>query len=78
MFQLIELAICIGCGCDDFHACTNPATGKPCFWLVVDRGESVGVCCGCDRYLERWNAGRRHLSTLATVKRHQITRDTVL
>jgi hypothetical protein len=78
MFQLIELAICIGCGCSDAHACTNPATGEPCSWLVVDRGLGVGVCSACDRYLEQWRAGRRHLSTLATVKRHKITRDSVL
>jgi hypothetical protein len=76
MFELVEIAICIGCGCDDMHACTNPSSGAPCWWLVVDRGLGRGVCCGCGRYLEQWNAGRRHLSTLAVVKHHEITRET--
>ena len=52
------IAKCIGCGCDDLHACW-----PGCHWLVVDRRAGRGVCSECpDRIrqfkpLERKNAG---------------------
>lgn len=51
------LAKCIGCGCDDLHACQT--FGEVCFWLVVDRGGGVGVCSHCSSELHRWRLGDR-------------------
>lgn len=42
------IATCIGCGCDDDHACD-----LGCSWLVVDRGVGLGVCSECS---SRWQA----------------------
>jgi hypothetical protein len=56
------LATCIGCGCDDLHACFDEAAGQPCHWLVVDRDEGLGVCSVCGEHLVRWQAGDREIA----------------
>ncbi len=56
------IAICIGCGCDDLHACWDDAVEAPCTWLAVDRAEGLGVCSVCHGHLERWNAGDRQIA----------------
>jgi hypothetical protein len=43
------LAVCIGCGCDDDHACE-----MGCYWLHVDYAHGVGVCSECSDQVERW------------------------
>ena len=53
------LAHCISCGCHDYAACQDEATGGPCSWLAVDRAEGLGVCSACPEALERWNKGDR-------------------
>lgn len=53
------IATCIACGCDDFHACQDSASGHACHWLAVDYGAGVGVCSCCPDTLIRWNAGDR-------------------
>lgn len=45
-------AACIGCGCDDFHACDGG-----CFWLRVDYAESLGVCSRCPEFEAQWDDG---------------------
>jgi hypothetical protein len=65
-------AVCIGCGCDDLHACVRgirsqlpmgatipPAKSKTCHWLRLDRGAGFGVCSACPGSVERWDAGDR-------------------
>lgn len=52
-------ATCIGCRCDDLHACESDSAGKPCHWLTVDRESGLGVCSECSEYLSRWHAGDR-------------------
>lgn len=54
------IAICIGCGCDDDHACRGG-----CSWLAVDRSDGLGVCSGCPQELPRWNHGKHRLSAKA-------------
>lgn len=44
------LAVCIGCGCDDDHAC-----GDGCYWLRVDYKRGAGVCSECANKLALWN-----------------------
>lgn len=44
-----DIATCIGCGCDDLHACV--AGGEPCRWLDVDRTRGLGVCSECPEHL---------------------------
>jgi hypothetical protein len=56
------LATCIGCGCDDLHACFDEAAGQPCSWLAVDYGAGLGVCSACPEHLERWQAGDRSIA----------------
>lgn len=53
----MAIATCIGCGCDDCHACVGD--DGPCSWLAVDYGIGRGVCSYCGKHLERWNAGDR-------------------
>lgn len=47
-----EIASCIGCGCDDFHACEDG-----CWWLRVDYAEGLGVCSECRSFVEQWDRG---------------------
>ncbi len=53
----MAIATCIGCGCDDFHACQDDH--GPCHWLAVDYNAGRGVCSCCEDQLARWNAGQR-------------------
>lgn len=46
-----KTATCIGCGCDDQHACDGG-----CHWLRVDYDKGVGVCSACDPFREAWDA----------------------
>lgn len=48
------LAHCIGCGCDDLHACSDR-----CWWLRVDYAAGVGVCSNCAAHVDRWDQGDR-------------------
>lgn len=50
-----EVAVCIGCGCDDNHAC-RPGS---CWWLQVDYSAGVGVCSNCGEFVNAWNSGVR-------------------
>lgn len=50
----MKVATCIGCGCDDLHACD-----LGCSWLRVDRKANLGVCSTCQRDVARWDAGDR-------------------
>ena len=65
----MTLASCIGCGCDDLHACVDDL--GPCSWIVVDRDAGRGVCSCCESHMERWNAGDRSVLMLVA----KITRD---
>lgn len=62
-FELLEKpSRCIGCGCDDFHACFDKKAGQPCYWLLVDRPSALGVCSACPDHVARWNAGDRRIA----------------
>lgn len=50
--------ICIGCGCEDLHACID-AHGRPCAWLRVDRVASQGVCSECTAFVFTWDIQER-------------------
>lgn len=62
--RLPGVAVCIGCGCDDMHACE-----EGCWWLRVDRDVQLGVCSSCEGDVARWDAGDRTLSESATAER---------
>lgn len=58
----MTIALCIGCGCDDLHACWDEQEGRPCHWLRVDRRAGLGVCSACgDELAAAWDAGDRTL-----------------
>lgn len=54
----MKTAICIGCGCDEDHAC--PGTHTPdigCWWLRFDAGTNTGVCSACEDLVKPWDNG---------------------
>jgi hypothetical protein len=55
---------CIGCGCDDNHACQD-LLGDPCGWLVKSRSGRLGVCTQCPATMRLWEAGKRNFSERA-------------
>lgn len=55
------VAKCIGCGCDDYHACHDEKAGHACYWLRVDRKDGRGVCSCCEGAIEAWDAGNREM-----------------
>lgn len=59
-------ANCIGCGCNDFHACETE--DGPCSWLEVDYAAGLGVCSNCEEHLERWNKGHRTLPPMIVAR----------
>ena len=44
------LAVCLGCGCTDLHACDDD--GVPCSWAAVNRERGIGICSRCQRLAE--------------------------
>jgi hypothetical protein len=57
----MKLATCIGCGCDDNHACID-GFEEACHWLRVDRRTGIGVCSQCPTHTSRWDGGDRSRS----------------
>lgn len=55
----MTIAICIGCGCDDMHACWDDKAGRPCSWERVDRKAQIGVCSVCKNLAPAWDKGDR-------------------
>lgn len=53
----MNLAVCIGCGCDDDHACYDDEAGVGCHWVRLDR--AAGVCSCCWEIVKVWDAGQR-------------------
>jgi hypothetical protein len=43
--EAARVAVCIGCGCDDRHACLD-GLDVPCGWVLVDRALDIGICNG--------------------------------
>jgi hypothetical protein len=44
--QPIHVVVCVGCGCDDLHACET-AIGGACYWVAVNHKRFVGICSEC-------------------------------
>lgn len=66
------ISTCIGCGCDDLHACvldSEPLFGgdppETCYWMRLDRDEGLGVCSMYSGEIGRWDAGDRSMSAAA-------------
>lgn len=55
------VATCIGCGCDDLHACWDDVAEAPCSWVRLDRYSGLGVCSVCPEHVERWDDGDREV-----------------
>ncbi|MEE8057507.1 MAG: hypothetical protein V3T17_06695 [Pseudomonadales bacterium] len=58
----VSVATCVGCGCDDYHACWDENDEQPCSWLAVDRESRLGVCSACPDDLSRWEKGDREIA----------------
>lgn len=61
-----QRATCIGCSCDDFHACQTE--DGPCSWLEVDYAAGLGVCSNCEEHIERWDKGDRTLPPMIVAR----------
>jgi hypothetical protein len=57
----MDQATCIGCGCDDNHACRP----NGCFWLRVDYRSGWGVCSQCGSRVADWDRGLTNPSVRA-------------
>jgi len=66
-----NLYTCIGCGCDDDHACLDAETSRPCSWLIKDDETMVGVCSACPGERHRFEQGDRRF----TVPGHSVKND---
>lgn len=66
------IAFCIGCGCDDYHACLDHKRGQPCHWTRVDYGEGKGVCSVCEELAPAWDAGDRKVRRTSAERAQQI------
>lgn len=56
-------AICVGCGCDEHHACVEIGLlvgGPNCWWLRFDASAGVGLCSACEDLVRVWDAARTH------------------
>jgi len=62
----MNVSTCIGCGCDDLHACVDD--GVPCSWLIKDPHLGLGVCSMCPGEVRRWHKGERKLAVKALVR----------
>lgn len=52
--EVVKLATCIGCGCNDLHAYSGG-----CSWLRLDRDAGKGVCSECEDMVDKWDNGVR-------------------
>lgn len=69
-------ATCVGCGCDDLHACrvTDEFTHQRgrCYWLDWLPVSRVGVCSACPGELARFRRFNYKLTAKARARRKQI------
>lgn len=61
----MDKATCVGCGCDDDHACA-----EGCFWLRVDYQIGQGVCSECPSHVVDWDRGHAMLPEREVVDHH--------
>lgn len=54
-------AVCIGCGCDEQHACPMDQVGlyAGCWWVRFDAEGRVGVCSACWDLARVWDSARK-------------------
>lgn len=72
-----EVATCIGCGCDDEHACELNEV-EPCSWLRTDDEMRLGVCSACPNHVARWDAGDFSMSSVARIGEEDDDSDLIL
>jgi|SRR5882724_8679276 len=64
----MKLATCLGCACDDNHACIADNSARAYQWVRLDRAEGLGVCSACPGSdVSRWDAGDRQIRALKTI-----------
>lgn len=64
----MKLATCIGCACDDNHACVADNSARACQWVRLDRAAGLGVCSACPGAdVSRWDTGDRTIRALSTM-----------
>lgn len=58
---MTRVCTCIGCGCDDNHACVERdihGDDIVCGWERIDRAAGIGVCSSCPSFVPSWDAER--------------------
>jgi hypothetical protein len=53
--------ICIGCGCDNEHACFDETLNQPCHWIRLDPVAGKGLCSCCAELAGAWDRGDREV-----------------
>lgn len=41
------MTVCIGCGCDEQHACVD-RDGRGCRWVEISPSGAAGICSECE------------------------------
>lgn len=61
--------ICIGCGCDEQHACDMHHVGLygGCWWVRFDAEARLGVCSACWDLVKAWDATKHHTPFLPLI-----------
>lgn len=64
----MKRAICIGCGCDEQHACPmDPAGFFACWWMRFDAAAGVGICSCCEDLAAAWDKSRNRAPILPLI-----------
>lgn len=61
--------ICIGCGCDEKHACPMDHAGLygGCWWVRFDAEARAGVCSACWDLCQAWDAVKKRTPFLPLI-----------
>jgi hypothetical protein len=57
--------VCVGCGCDNDHACFDQDARLPCHWIRLEPGAGKGLCSACPELAEAWDRGKREFRVMA-------------
>lgn len=66
--KIRKYVTCIGCGCDDMHACLD-VFGDACHWLRADHLARLGVCSCCPQWVKAWDEGDRDLHAITVPRK---------
>jgi hypothetical protein len=60
-------SLCIGCGCDNDHACFDETAGQACHWIRLDPVAGKGLCSCCPELAGAWDRGDREFRVIVDI-----------